>query len=139
MNKKVWWRQEVIRFQCQSDCFKCCSKPGVVYLTNREVSQAAQYLGISVSRFKSEFLKKQLDLWVIEVEEDLPCPFLAHEGCIIHETKPSQCKTYPFWRENMESKNHWALATAFCPGIGKGLEVDKKEIEKCLKNDGLEL
>tara|TARA_B100000686_G_scaffold31744_1_gene32939 strand:- start:1111 stop:1533 length:423 start_codon:yes stop_codon:yes gene_type:complete len=133
--KADWWQNETIYFECQPDCFKCCSKPGLVFLTTQEAKQAAQYLGISLLRFKSEFLTKQDKIWLIEVEEDHPCPFLTHKGCAIHEAKPVQCRTYPFWHENMESKNHWALTSVFCPGIGNGPEIEKKEIKKFLNED----
>tara|TARA_B100000686_G_C16606757_1_gene871609 strand:+ start:266 stop:685 length:420 start_codon:yes stop_codon:yes gene_type:complete len=132
---KNWWLKESIRFECQPDCFKCCSKPGVVFMTPAEATQAANYIDVPLSWFKKEFLSLQGDLYLIEVKDDKPCPFLTDEGCAIHETKPSQCRTYPFWQENMESKNHWELTSVFCPGIGKGPKITKKEITKCLEEE----
>ena len=138
MKKKThqWWKQETIYFECQSDCFKCCSKPGVVYLDFKDILQAAEYLELTVSDFKSEFLKRQDDLWLIEVEESRPCPFLVEHGCAIHKAKPAQCRSYPFWRENMETRNHWLLTAAFCPGINKEQEVSHSSIEEFLQEDG---
>jgi Fe-S-cluster containining protein len=125
-----WWEKKPVRFECQPDCFKCCAKPGFVYMNQKDVRQAAEFLNLSQKRFKSEFLKKQYDMWYIEVEDDNPCPFLTFEGCAIHEAKPVQCKTYPFWRENMETPKHWELTASFCPGIGKGSELLANVIKK---------
>ena len=128
-----WWEKEPIRFECQPDCFKCCSKPGVVYMDPKDIRQAAKYLNLTVSKFKSEFLTCQEGLWSIEVEENHPCPFLVDEGCAIHKVKPTQCRNYPFWKENLESKNHWKRTTLFCPGIGLGRELSASFVRNALK------
>lgn len=133
MIQKNWWEQENIHFECQQDCFKCCSKPGVVYLDPADIRKAAHYLNLKVSRFKSEFLVRENKLWFIEVEENRPCPFLIPEGCALHKVKPAQCKAYPFWKENLETLNHWKLAASFCPGIGKGPRILADTIKKALK------
>ena len=132
-----WWKQETIHFDCQSDCFKCCTKPGVVYMDLSDIRQAAEHLELTVSRFKSEFLKREAGRWLIEVEEARPCPFLVEEGCAIHKVKPAQCRSYPFWRENIETRNHWLLTGAFCPGINKGPEISNPSIEEFLEEGGL--
>ncbi len=125
-----WWEKEPVRFECEPDCFKCCTKPGVVYMDRKDVRDAAEYLQLSQKLFKSEFLKKEHDMWYIDVQEGNPCPFLTFEGCAIHEAKPAQCRTYPFWRENMETPQHWELTAGFCPGINKGSLQLPKVIKK---------
>ena len=128
--KTYWWEKAPVHFECDPDCFKCCVKPGVVYMNRKDVRDAAKYLKLSQNRFKSEFLNKEHDMWYINVEEDNPCPFLTFDGCSIHEVKPVQCKTYPFWRENMETLRHWELAAGFCPGVGRGSLQLPKAIKK---------
>ena len=48
------------------------------------------------------------------------CPFLEGHGCSIHPAKPTQCRTFPFWPELVESKREWNRTGKYCPGIGKG-------------------
>jgi Fe-S-cluster containining protein len=55
-----------------------------------------------------------------EVENGNPCAFLIPDGCAIHNGKPLQCRSYPFWHENMTSKSMWKLVEGFCPGVGVG-------------------
>ena len=131
-----WWKHETIRFECQPDCFKCCSKPGVVYMDTKDIRKAAEHLKLTVSRFKGEFFKLEAGLWLIEVEEERPCPFLVEEGCAIHPAKPTQCRSYPFWRENMETRNYWLLTSVFCPGINKGPEISNSSIGEYLEESG---
>ena len=91
----------------------------------------------NLSLFKSEFLTCQEGLWSIEVEENHPCPFLVDDGCAIHKAKPTQCRNYPFWQENMETRNHWLLTAAFCPGIGKGPQISNQSIQGSLEEGRL--
>ena len=41
--------------------------------------------------------------------------------CKVHEVKPLQCRTWPFWSSVIESKDTWIEASRgpeLCPGIG---------------------
>ena len=105
-----WWEKEPLRFECQPDCFKCCLKPGIIYFDPKDIRNAADYLGISPSKLKKTFLTRDDGEWILEVGEDgAPCSFLTDKGCGIHDVKPKQCQSYPFWRENMDSKIMWKL------------------------------
>ena len=46
--------------------------------------------------------------------------FSKAHGCSIHPAKPTQCRTFPFWPELVESKSEWNRTGRYCPGIGKG-------------------
>jgi len=129
---KKWWEKEPLRFECQPDCFKCCTKPGIVYFDTAAIKNAARITKISVERFKKEFLKLDDGQWVHEVENGKPCSFLTPRGCAIHHGKPLQCRAYPFWHENMTSKSMWKLVGAFCPGIDVGSSVSVTVIRKFL-------
>jgi len=128
-----WWEKEPVRFECQPQCFKCCLKPGAIYFLDADIRRAAKFLQYSVARFKSEYLVEEDGLWLINVAENQRCPFLTLEGCRIHESKPAQCKTYPFWQENLESRNFWNLTAMFCPGIGLGPMFPVAAIRKALR------
>ena len=129
-----WWQAEPVRFECQPDCFKCCMKPGVVYFDKEDIQNAAKFLEIKTSEFKKQFLQKDFGVWEMELEEGEACRFLTMDGCAIHPAKPKQCQTYPFWKENLETRKHWQLAAGFCPGIGEGPEIPPKDIKQALKD-----
>ena len=132
---KKWWEKEPLRFECQPDCFKCCNKPGIVHFDRQDIRKAAAYLDVSIAEFKTTFLIRSDDgEWVLEVGENgTPCSFLTDKGCGIHKAKPKQCHSYPFWRENMDSKNMWELVGGFCPGIDIGPMVKIETIKTFLK------
>ena len=129
---RKWWEKEPLRFECQADCFKCCTKPGVVYFDKASIENASKILRISYELFRKEFLLWDDGHWVHVVANGDPCAFLAPEGCSIHNGKPIQCRSYPFWKENMTSKSMWNLVGAFCPGIGFGSHVAITAIRKFL-------
>jgi len=129
-----WWEKEPLRFECQPDCFKCCIKPGIVHFDREDICNAANILEISPAEFKKSYLTRDDGEWVLEVGEvGEPCTFLTDQGCGIHEGKPKQCSTYPFWRENMDSKLMWRLVGGFCPGIDIGPMVPLETIKSFLK------
>ena len=60
---------------------------------------------------------------------------LKAKKCSVYESRPSQCRTWPFWNDNMNAKVWNKDISVNCPGIGKGKIIKQKEIEKFLKED----
>jgi hypothetical protein len=85
-----------------------------------DVLRASHHLKISPEQFKSQYLKRDGYLWLVDVTEKNPCPFLLPAGCQIHHAKPKQCQDYPFWPENVASERAWQAAAVDCPGINAG-------------------
>ena len=67
------------------------------------------------------------------------CQFLENKKCSIYTARPMQCRTWPFWKENMNIKKWNEELINFCPGIGKGKLISasmiQKKINRELKND----
>ena len=59
------------------------------------------------------------------------CRFLAGTRCGVYEARPTQCRTWPFWPENMAARS-WTAIAAYCPGVGKGKPVPRERIEAIL-------
>lgn len=57
------------------------------------------------------------------------CIFLKDKRCTVYEGRPTQCRTWPFWPENMKARK-WDDIASFCPGVGKGSVVPAEEIQK---------
>ncbi|QPJ66499.1 MAG: YkgJ family cysteine cluster protein [Candidatus Nitrohelix vancouverensis] len=124
----LWWEKEVVKFECKTDCFQCCSKPGVVYFDKEDIENASKFLSIKAHAFKDQYLKCENDVWLLEVETDRPCAFLSSSGCAIHPAKPKQCRTFPFWPENMTTRARWSSTAEECPGIGLGPQISPRSI-----------
>ena len=59
------------------------------------------------------------------------CTFFDPEKrcCTIYEARPAQCKTWPFWNSNLESRASWEALSPDCPGAGKGNFVSFEDIQ----------
>ena len=45
------------------------------------------------------------------------CIFLKDKKCQVYQNRPKQCRTYPWWQENLHTEQNWKLAAATCEGI----------------------
>lgn len=110
-----------LRFECQPDCAKCCEMEGYVYLSERDVTRIAEYLGQSQAEFESQHVyRTKHSRRLRKPGRGKQCGFLFGKQCSIHAVKPVQCRLFPFWPELVESAREWKQAGAMCPGIGKG-------------------
>ena len=72
---------------------------------------------------QAEFLRRYtaIDDGYCILKMDQPdCPFLEQERCSVYPVRPVQCRTFPFWEENLGNRRDWKALQTFCPGIGKG-------------------
>jgi Fe-S-cluster containining protein len=117
-----------MRFACQPNCTKCCTRRGYVYLTEDDLVKAARFLKMTAEEFESRYVIRYRHVLRLRKpprgQEE--CHFLKNAGCSIHSVKPTQCRTYPFWPSLLQSKAMWKLEGTFCPGIGKGEFVQIK-------------
>jgi Fe-S-cluster containining protein len=72
------------------------------------------------------------DRWSLIERENHDCIFYE-EGCKIYPVRPTQCRTFPFWRENLEKPGNWSRTAGECEGINQGKVYTAEEIDKLLK------
>jgi Fe-S-cluster containining protein len=107
-----------------------------VWLSEEEAIQMAKHLGIS----EKEFLKKYTrlvsgKLALLEKRKDAEtydCIFLKDKQCMIYPVRPKQCQTFPWWPENLSSKEAWEGLSSYCEGINHNQAplISLKEIQK---------
>jgi len=120
--KRLPWYAEGVRFTCQPDCGKCCTRHGeydYVYLEPDDVARLASHFETPVEAFQAQWTKKDEGHTVLKMDGPA-CPFLEGARCTVYEARPRQCGSFPFWPENMKSREGWEELGAFCPGIGQG-------------------
>lgn len=114
------WYQEGLRFKC-TGCGKCCTGPsGYVWLTLEEAEQMATHLNMSLQDFINKHTRKignRLSLREKRRGQDYDCAFLEGKRCTIYEVRPKQCRTYPWWKENLSSAKSWQEEAIRCEGI----------------------
>lgn len=129
------WYKEGLRFSC-TQCGKCCTgSPGFVWVTEEEVAQMAEHLNITAEAFAKAYTRKVGNrLSLLEHSKNYDCVFLKDNQCSIYGNRPKQCRTFPWWKENLESRESWEGVIERCEGA-RGSEsplFSLKEIEKAL-------
>jgi Fe-S-cluster containining protein len=126
-----------LKFQCQKsgNCCTSAGQSGFIFLTEQDTSRLSKFLDQSVESFAdygafefTRFSKGPAKVWFMKDSHEV-CRFLDGKQCSVYEARPTQCRTWPYWPENMNAKA-WGEIAKFCPGIGKG---DDKDAEKYLK------
>lgn len=121
MDASPWYR-DGLRFAC-TRCGHCCTGvPGTVRVSEPEAVAIAAYLGLDLADFHERFTRLLDDGASSLVEKPShECVFWSRErGCTVYPVRPTQCRTWPFWRANLASPAHWADAARGCPGMDQG-------------------
>lgn len=128
------WYQKGLPFSC-TECGKCCTgAPGYVWLNAKEMETIANFLKISIQEFTDQYLRKIGNRFSLREDPySFDCVFLKGKGCTIYPVRPTQCRTFPWWPENLESEEDWQEASSYCEGISDDAPlVSCTEIEKHL-------
>ena len=136
MNKEIF--KEGINFKCQGSANCCVSRGnyGYVYLSKKDLIRISKYFKISVNNFKKNYCEYSNGyLHLKEIHSNGNCQFLDNKRCSIYNDRPTQCRTWPFWNENMNIKKWNKELLNFCPGIGKGKIISFSMIQKKIKID----
>ncbi len=124
-----------IRFEC-TRCGHCCTgEPGSIFVNSGEIQNIREYLGMEEAAFEQGCLRPMPGGFSIREKENGDCIFYTEGGCSIHDLRPVQCRTYPFWFSTMRSEEQWLKTCAECPGIGQGRLYTQEEILKTVHRD----
>ena len=130
------WYAGGLRFEC-TRCGRCCTGEGYVWLSDARIDRIAAYLGISPRAFLRRHVRLVGDRLSLVEKANTDCVFWEREaGCTIYEVRPTQCRTFPFWPENLESPADWEETAAECPGAGRGRLHGAGEILVQLRRNG---
>lgn len=78
--------------------------------------------------FRQKFARRKFGRWTLdEIKQpngQYDCVFLRRDTqgkamCSIYPVRPVQCRTWPFWPENLASRRAWDDAAEGCPGMRK--------------------
>lgn len=118
-NKK--WYHDGLAFTCRG-CGECCRGPGgYVWITEDEARELAGALDMTLQAFASKFLRTTASGLALVDDTSGDCPLLGADGkCRVYHRRPLQCRTWPWWSENLISRRRWDDAAARCPGMNAG-------------------
>jgi hypothetical protein len=114
----VWWN-DGLPFACTA-CGKCCHGRGDVahvYVNYQERKRLAEFLELSLADFNRIYTRVEDNGHRSLRFQDNHCIFLDGPLCTVHDAKPTQCRTWPFWEELLESEEAYKEQVLdFCAG-----------------------
>ncbi len=123
------WFAHGLRFTC-GQCGNCCSgPPGYVWFTPEEARAIAGHLKISEQEFLDRFthaVGDRLSLTEVRTRHGYDCVFLRRDAqgralCSVYPVRPRQCRTWPFWPENLATRSDFERLARRCAGVEAGL------------------
>jgi uncharacterized protein len=143
------WYKQGLNFTCTC-CGNCCTGgPGYVWITEEEIRLLASHLKLTPEETVERYCRKVNGKFSLKegrtVSGQYDCIFLkeikpprssrsgevivqAKRACGIYEARPLQCRTWPFWPENLASKTAWQAETRKCPGMNTGKHYAPEQI-----------
>lgn len=133
-DNREWFDDDPVRFECTL-CGACCTGPsGFVLFSREEGERIAARLGISYAQFHDRYTHdtpagrslREVSVTDAEGQVQHDCVFLDRGSrpgslvCSLYEDRPTQCRTFPFWPQNMASKKSWQAVGLACEGVGRG-------------------
>jgi uncharacterized protein len=147
------WYAEGLSFTC-TQCGNCCTGgPGYVWISSAEIERLAEFLKMPRKDVIAKYCRRLGGRYSLNEQRNAQgnydCVFLREEKiarprgarsgddvvvhtkrtCTIYPVRPLQCRTWPFWDGNLASSAHWKLAGERCPGMGRGRQYSRKQIE----------
>ncbi len=130
------WYVAGLHFECMQ-CGRCCAGPteGYIWVARSEIELIANHLKMTTGEVRRNFLRRVgLRMSIVENHITKDCIFLKVDGnlrkCMIYPVRPTQCRSWPFWSNNLENSDAWSRAAKKCPGVNRGRLYSFEEIEK---------
>lgn len=127
------WYKDGLRFNC-TQCGKCCTGgPGYVWVEEKEIEAMAAFLKITVEEFILKYTRQAHGRRaLLEDRRSYDCVFLkGRKTCTVYGARPRQCRTFPWWKENLDTPESWKKAAMSCEGINPDAPiVSLTEIQK---------
>lgn len=131
----IKWYKGGLRFEC-TGCGNCCTgEPGYVWVTREDIRHIAEYLEREDGWLNKNEVRRAGFRYSLTEKPNGDCIFLqkkenGQRGCVIYPVRPLQCRTWPFWTENLKTPDDWAEAGEKCPGMNNGKQYTFEQIEE---------
>ena len=132
------WYADGLKFTC-TQCGNCCTGPaGYVWISEVEIARLAEHLKMTPEETVEKYCRNTAGRLSLKErrtpEGNYDCIFLKElasdasspgaptrrKSCSIYAVRPLQCRTWPFWPENLSSPDAWKISGKRCHGMGTG-------------------
>lgn len=124
------WYRDGLRFQC-TGCGDCCTgAPGYVWVDEEEIAALAAHLQVEVEEFERKYVRRVGRRKSLIELAGGDCVFFDNQTrrCTVYSARPQQCRTWPFWESNLQTRRTWAETCRACPGCGQGPVIPFEEV-----------
>lgn len=128
---------ETFWFSCSPEvpCFNECCRDLNQFLTPYDILRLKNHLKLSsgefLERYTSQHIGPESGLPIITLKTNsshqFTCPFVTTAGCMVYESRPSSCRTYPLVRAISRSREtgrineqFMVLKESHCLGFNRG-------------------
>jgi Fe-S-cluster containining protein len=133
----TFFYEDGLYFSCKR-CSSCCRhESGYVYISGKDLEKLCEMLKMNEMTVITTYCRwvnnhKGGELLSLKEKSNYDCIFWD-SSCSVYESRPLQCRTFPFWDNILSSEYSWKTAASGCPGMNSGELHEKYEIENCLK------
>jgi len=141
-----------LRFSCVR-CSTCCRfESGFVFLSCNDASLLSDAFNMGKREFAETYCRwvhSENGAYLLSLKEksNRDCIFwsaelsprtggevsrVPAEGCLVYDSRPLQCRSFPFWESVLNDKCNWEMTAQGCPGMDSGAYYSKDSIEKWL-------
>jgi Fe-S-cluster containining protein len=130
---KLKYPRDVL-FECIR-CGSCCRDTGKrrrkIVLTSADLESIAKITQLRVNEFcRASHIAPRPFRWIMR-ENYGACIFIGENSkCRIYDSRPMICRCYPFSVEWDETNMTFSLSRNECPGLGRGIKLQKQFFEK---------
>ena len=105
--------------------------PGYVWVVQTEIDALAENVGFDPAVFEAKFVRRIGQRRSLIERANGDCVFFdsVMRRCNVYQSRPRQCRTFPFWQSNLRSEETWRDLCGACPGMGRGRIVPLEQIE----------
>lgn len=112
------WFEDGLRFGC-TGCGGCCTgEPGYVFLSEDDLDRLSAHFQLTPQDFAKKYTRLVDGQYaLLERPVSYDCVFLNDKRCTVYEARPVQCRTFPWWIQNLREPSDWEAAAKRCEGI----------------------
>jgi len=120
-----------LKFSCKR-CSACCRyESGYVFLSAKDLESLTVHFKMDMGGFVKTYcrwaFRGEKECLSLREKSNFDCIFWD-SSCTVYNSRPLQCRVFPFWQTVLASKAAWEMTAGDCPGMNCGEFHDKNAV-----------